>query len=67
MHGDSDKIIPFWHGKNLFSIANEPKKLLTIQGGGHNNYRDIMLDQYWIEIKNFINEINKTNRIEKIK
>ena len=26
MHGEVDKIVPFWMGKNLYKLANEPKK-----------------------------------------
>ena len=25
MHGESDKIVPFWMGKKLYELANQPK------------------------------------------
>jgi len=25
MHGEADKIVPFWMGKKIYEIANEPK------------------------------------------
>ena len=25
MHGEKDKIVPFWMGKKLYKLANEPK------------------------------------------
>ena len=25
MHGEVDKIVPFWMGKKMFKLANEPK------------------------------------------
>jgi hypothetical protein len=37
VHGDSDQIVPFAIGKKLFDAANEPKQLVVIPGGGHND------------------------------
>ena len=25
MHGEADKIVPFWMGKKMYELANEPK------------------------------------------
>ena len=25
MHGEADKIVPFWMGKKLYQLANDPK------------------------------------------
>ena len=25
MHGEADKIVPFWMGKKMYKLANEPK------------------------------------------
>ena len=25
MHGEADKIVPFWMGKKMYALANEPK------------------------------------------
>ena len=25
MHGEADKIVPFWMGKKIFDLANNPK------------------------------------------
>ena len=35
-HGDPDDTIPTDQGKALFAAANEPKKLVIVQGAGHN-------------------------------
>ena len=35
IHGADDGIIPYRHGKTVFEVANEPKRMLTLQGG-HN-------------------------------
>lgn len=37
VHGDADDIIPYAYGKKLFAAAPEPKTMITIKDGGHNN------------------------------
>jgi fermentation-respiration switch protein FrsA (DUF1100 family) len=39
VHGDADTIIPYPIGQRLHAAANEPKTLLTIPGGNHNDAR----------------------------
>ena len=36
-HGDADTIIPFEQAQRLFAAANEPKRLLVVPGGDHND------------------------------
>jgi fermentation-respiration switch protein FrsA (DUF1100 family) len=46
IHGDRDPIVPVDHGKRLFELAQEPKQLWVVSGGGHiqafqhQSYRD---------------------------
>ena len=35
VHGADDRVIPVGHGKRLFALANEPKRLAIIDGAGH--------------------------------
>ena len=35
VHGTKDIIIPLEHSKELYKLANKPKKLLILQGGDH--------------------------------
>jgi len=35
VHGDSDQVVPFAQGKELFDLANEPKTLFEVKGGSH--------------------------------
>lgn len=37
LHGTKDKIVPHAHSEMLLREANEPKKLVTIDGGEHND------------------------------
>lgn len=35
IHGTSDSVVPYTHGKRLFELAREPKQFWTIEGGEH--------------------------------
>jgi abhydrolase domain-containing protein 17 len=37
IHGTEDSVIPIWHGRKLFELANQPKQFLAIQGADHND------------------------------
>jgi uncharacterized protein len=39
IHGDADTIVPTEFGRRLFAAANEPKRLVIIPGGDHNDGR----------------------------
>lgn len=38
IHGTADKVVPYEHAKKIFAKAKEPKKFITYDGIGHNNY-----------------------------
>jgi len=40
VQGTEDFIIPYSHGVKLYEAAPEPKSLITIEGGGHNDMYD---------------------------
>lgn len=42
IHGTSDSIIPFAHGKELFDLAPEPKKFVAVDGADHNDFIYVM-------------------------
>jgi len=37
LHGSQDGVVPISFGERLFALANEPKRMVRINGGGHNN------------------------------
>lgn len=37
LHGTEDPVIPISLGRELFSVANEPKKFIAIEGAAHSN------------------------------
>ncbi|AFY94512.1 alpha/beta hydrolase [Chamaesiphon minutus] len=41
MHGQSDEIIPFDHGRSLYKAAPQPKMYLWIANAGHNDFTDV--------------------------
>lgn len=57
IHGRSDRIVPFWHGKKLYEEANSPKYHLWIENAGHNNI-PWNSDIYKTAVKDFINQLD---------
>lgn len=43
LHSPQDRVVPYSHSEQLFAEAGEPKQLVTIEGGEHN---DAMTDRY---------------------
>jgi fermentation-respiration switch protein FrsA (DUF1100 family) len=37
LHGTDDHIVPIAFGERLFALANEPKEMVRLPGGGHND------------------------------
>lgn len=35
LHGTDDRVVPYAHAERLLARANEPKRLIAVQGGGH--------------------------------
>lgn len=54
LHGELDEVIPYRHGVKLFSKATEPKRMITVEGAGHNDlsYRMGMAN-YFETIRDF--------------
>ena len=40
IHGTADRVVPFSQGQALFKLANEPKRFVAVEGGGHNSLPD---------------------------
>jgi len=57
MHGTADRIVPFWHGKKIYELANPPKDYLWVEGAGHNNIEYVAGDKFWQAIKKFVNTL----------
>src|SRR5262249_53165986 len=44
VHRAIDPVVPFSFGQKLFALANEPKRMVRLEGGGHSN-----LDQFGVQ------------------
>ena len=54
IHGTKDSVIPYRHGKELFELANEPKRFISVQGANHNDLVFVMgAERYLKEIEEF--------------
>ena len=55
MHGEVDKIVPFWMGEKIYQLANEPKYSYFTKYDDHMmEYNEKLLN----ELKKFINSLN---------
>ncbi len=59
IHGDRDAVIDVRHGRQLFTAASEPKRMLEIAGGGHSDLMLIAADQYLDALKSFADLVRK--------
>lgn len=57
IHGTQDEVIPFWQGKKLYELANEPKQFLAIENAKHNNITEVAGKVYWQAIIDFANSL----------
>ncbi|MDY7008410.1 MAG: alpha/beta hydrolase [Cyanobacteriota bacterium] len=59
IHGSADRVIPFSHGKQLFTAANEPKLSLWVDGAGHIDLLEVAGEKYekvMIEFANLVQQ-----------
>ena len=55
MHGEADRLVPFWMGKKMYELANEPKYSYFSKYDDHMmQYNEKLLN----ELKNFIYSLN---------
>ena len=60
IHGENDEVIPFSHGKKLFTASPSPtKQLLPIPSAGHNDLFDIAADQIIQKVATFAQQPSK--------
>jgi len=61
IHGKQDRVVPFFHGQQIYNAATVPKQSFWINNAGHNDI--FMVDQknLWEKIKNFTSSLNEKN------
>lgn len=60
MHGEADRVIPCWHGKKLFELANEPKRCLWVPKADHDNVMWVAGAEYLKTLKQFVAMVQET-------
>lgn len=65
IHGTSDEIVDWSHGKRLWELSNEKYEPLWIKGGGHCNLESY--PEYIRHLKKFINAMEKHNVVRQVK
>ena len=57
IHGTDDPVIPHGHGKELFELANEPKRFIPVPGAGHDDLASAMgVERYLAAVEGFARE-----------
>ena len=56
-HGDSDRIVPFELGRELYRAAPEPKAFETLHGAGHNDTVEVGGPPYFRRIGEFLDRV----------
>ena len=59
VHGESDEIVPFWHGRRLFEAAPEPKEFYPIKEARHNDTYVVGGKAYLDVLGRFLNRVNR--------
>ena len=57
LHGERDELVPLEAGRELFEAANEPKRIYTVPGGGHNDTYLVGGDAYYEAIRGFLQDL----------
>jgi pimeloyl-ACP methyl ester carboxylesterase len=53
IHGEQDKIVPFWHGETIYKEANHPKMHYWVEDAGHNDLISLAGKDYWKTLNDF--------------
>jgi fermentation-respiration switch protein FrsA (DUF1100 family) len=54
LHGTADEVVPFPMGERLYALAPEPKRLVAIPGGRHDDLERASPRLYWGAIRDFV-------------
>ena len=65
VHGESDTVIPPWHGRKLFELAHEPKTFLAIPRANHNDLEMVAGKTYYTALQEFAGTLSKQQMAEK--
>jgi len=66
IHGQQDRIVPFWHGQTIYEEANPPKMHYWVEDAGHNDLIYHAGKDYWktlLEFEQLIERIQKEREL----
>jgi len=60
IHGDTDELVPYEQGRQLYEAAQPPKAFFTIRGAGHNDTYVVGGERYFRQIEKFVDGLKET-------
>lgn len=54
IHGTADEVTPYRMGKEILATLRSEKKMVTIDGGNHNELEYVNAELYWSSIAEFL-------------
>lgn len=60
IHGTHDEIVPFYHGRQLFSLVAQPYEPFWVEGGGHNNLEYVAREAFYERLNRFLRYLDQT-------
>ncbi|WP_407884650.1 alpha/beta hydrolase [Scytonema sp. NUACC26] len=61
IHGTADEVVPAFMSKNLYEATPEPKNLVLIPGGGHNDVAEVAPSAYYQAVQSFVKYVQDLN------
>ncbi|MGA9722917.1 MAG: hypothetical protein WBQ86_10700, partial [Candidatus Binatus sp.] len=55
-------VVPFWHGREIYRLANEPKSHLWVEGANHNDVEMVAGDRYGEALRDFAASLQVSRR-----
>lgn len=59
IHGKVDRVVPFWHGEQLFATAKQPKVNFWVDRAGHNDLMDVAGDRIAENLRKFVKMLSQ--------
>ncbi|WP_293136011.1 alpha/beta hydrolase [Microcoleus sp. bin38.metabat.b11b12b14.051] len=59
IHGKVDRVVPFWHGEQLFATAKQPKLNFWVDRAGHNDLMDVAGDRLAETLRKFVKMLSQ--------
>jgi fermentation-respiration switch protein FrsA (DUF1100 family) len=58
IHGQDDEVIPFWHGKAVYTKATSPKMSFWVPSAHHDDVMWVAGDAYWATMAEFLTRVD---------